>query len=174
MYVILYIIKWYSLPLICQQGLAKGKWKTDQHHGKSGIVPNHICSSANLWLQWVVQRIGLLQEVDYSIYLYTQPSVISQASKYYSDQCIYYIFLQLTMGQLSTFGQRSLESGPTGPWFTWLTLNILCDHHLVVNNSLWPLWHRFRWFRPLHLFKFRIRMLCHATWIFRFNKVSYS
>lgn len=94
----------------------------------------------------IVQRIGLLQEVDYSMCLYTQPFVISQAFKYYSNQCIYYIFLQLTMGRLSTFGQRSLASGPTGLCFTWFALNILCDHNLVVNSLLWPLWHQFGWF----------------------------
>ena len=55
--------------------------------------------------------------------------------------------------------------GDQGRWV--LIPNILCDHNLVVNNLLWPLWHQFGWILDCFNYSFCScwGLLCPTTWI---------
>ena len=49
-----------------------------------------------------------------------------------------------------------------------LTSNVLCDHHIVVSNLLWPLWHWSGWFFDCFNYSScsSSSLLCFAMWIF--------
>ena len=61
---------------------------------------------------------------------------------------------------------NSLQHDSMSWYMVGLTPNVLYGHDMVMNSSLWPLWHQFGWF--LDWFNYSScscsSLLCHATW----------